>query len=558
MKRLPLVITGLVSLSACGDFQDVTKMQKENEQAINEAKLPDAPVAEHISRPWLLGDLLPPQAEVPALLRAPVNMFSARPIGLRDAALMASAESGIPVSLDDDLDSTTLASSSQGFGQRNPVQFNGTSLPPPPTVSSFAQPSPTANAAGRQKGIGPWFSYQGDKAGLFAALATRFGVYQKYEAGGIRFYRTETRTFVIPAFGGKPAETSSGITAMTGPGQSAGSGGMGMGMGMGGMSGSSSNGGSAGAASGSMSFSTSASYDAWKNIQATAEMISGGAQIVADSSLGRLSATGTPRQLDRLDEWVRSIQADMMKQVSLVLTIYQVKLTHEQNLGWQPKVGFETAAKAWGFQTTPLSLLQPQGSSSPLNLGGSILDTAGGTAGQFKGTSFVMQSLAQIGVVTDRSQRTAVTLNNHPAPFNVTTNTTYVCGTNTVLATNAGSSSSIQQCTTSAGITGDITPRVVDNRILLHVSLHLATLLGLKDVNQNGGYVQQPQTASAVFDSEAGLESGNTLVISGYMANQGQKTKNGVGVADNFLLGGAGDAQTQKQMIFLTVTARTL
>lgn len=561
MNRRVLTLTGLLMLSSCGDFQDVNKMQRDNEKAISEAKMPDAPVIEHIDRPWLLGDLIPAQTQIPAILKVPARLTVKRPIALRDAVLMAGRDTGVAVTLDDDLDNTQPDTHTQLPVSSSPLQVGGMTLPPPPAANFLQNTAATAPSA-HWHGIGDWFAYSGTRAGLFEALATRFGVYQKFEHDHVRFYRTETRTFVIPAFGGKPTETSGGVNAMTGTGQNSGgtggmSGGMGgMSGGMGGMGGSS--GGSTGSSTGFTSYSSNTSYDAWKNIQATAQMVSGGAQIIADSSLGRLSARGTPIQLDRLKDWAEGLQRDMLKQVSLELRIYQVKVTNEQNYDWQPQLGFKDAAKVWGFETTPISLIQPQTSDTPFNLGGSILDTATGTTGQFAGTKFVLQALAHLGVVTDQNERTAVTLNNHPAPFNVSTNTTFVCNSNTVLATNAGSSSSLQQCVTSAGITGDITPRVVDNRIMLHVSLNLQTLLGLKDVNKNNTYLQQPQTASSVFESEATLESGNILVLSGYIDNQGQKTKNGVGTADNFLFGGGGDAQTQKQMIFITVRARTL
>jgi hypothetical protein len=48
------------------------------------------------------------------------------------------------------------------------------------------------------------------------------------------------------------------------------------------------------------------------------------------------------------------------------------------------------------------------------------------------------------------------------------------------------------------------------------------------------------------------------LVLTGYANDSTQVSRNGVGSASNWLLGGGGDAQVQKQMIVITVEARIL
>lgn len=570
-SALLTTVSCLTLLTGCADFKEVRKTEREAEAIDKDYKIPQRPVVTVSDKPWLLGDTVHDVEKIPEILLHPAGITLARPVSLRDAAIIASRVTHIPVSVAQDAEQDISTSAGS-------ASYNVTDLPPPPAASngpslqmrpanaggmerSYSRPNQQLSSSGAStwSGVGLWLQYQGTREGVFQTLATRFGVWQRWVDGKVEFYRTLTKTWSIPAFSGDTTSDAS-IIAYTGGGN--GSSGMGGGSSM--MSGGSSsggmggNGGSSGQSSGMASIIAHSKTNKWQTIQKTASVVAGDAQVVADEGLGTVSVTGTPDQIARVGEWVEGLRDDMLKQVAIEVHVYTVKISHESNYGFSPTFSFASHGGLLGLTSTPASIPQLQTTDTPFSFGASILDTGKGTGGLFSGSKVVVQALQQLGNVTEQYDRSVVTTNNQTAPFQNGINTTYLANSSSVLATNSGSSNSLSPGVVMSGFMGSVTPKIIDNHILLHLNFLLQTLQAITTITSGASSIQAPKTSSTSLDDTVTLQNNSTLVLSGYVDDATSRKRNGVGSALDWVLGGGGDATIDKTHVVVTVEAHTL
>ena len=563
LRPIALSTTVLLALSGCAEFNDAR--HKENAY-YNRAETTHIPARELISasdKPYLIGEPVKPAAVIPPLLREAITVSWSRPLSLREAATQLSIRTGIPIRVRADADDTFVAADTT---QQNTLSgmtapsFNGISLPAPPAVQSGALPQATrpvrrTSYAPTYSGRGPWLEYTGTRHGLFATLATRFGVSERFADGTEEFFRNITKTYVIPAFEEKTTDSAMITTVAGGGGGSNTGSGMGnMGGGMssgmaGGMGSSGSSGGNQG--QGMTGASVQSTTDRLANMQEAALQAANGADVLMDAGLGTLTATGTPEQIAGLDEWYDGMKAILTKQVAITLRVWALKFDRESNYGVSPQVAAKQFSKYFVASAAPAAIPLIQSQSTPFSFGAQIVK------GKMNGTDLSVQALQSLNNATELDERGIVTTNGVPAPFQHGTTTAYVQYASSYLATNAGSSSSQSPGYIMAGFEGLVTPRISDDQIVLNLHFQIQTLLSLALASGTSG-MQLPTTSSTIQASNIVLRNGEMLVLSGYSGDSTKRQMNGVGSPYNWLFGGGGDADTIKNRILITVEAHTL
>lgn len=549
-KPVTTLLTVLPFLASCTDFNAAMLKSRGVEKEMSDAAKAERPVTV-INEPYLLPSQISNTKEsTPVALQVPTSILIARPTSLREAAGLVSETTGVPIFIEPDADVADEDDAS-------PV-FNGITLPPPPGVAV----SSTTSTGGSQKarpwhGIGPWFRYSGTKAGLFDALALRFGVYAEFDGHTETFFKTQTKTFSIPGFN-RDTKQNSTIAAVTGGGASSSSGGMSSGF-SGGGSASGANSSGSGVSSGVTSVSSKSDTNVFKNMQKTAQSLIGDGKAFLDPDLGILTVSGAPYQIRRVERWVNALKSDLTQTVAISVHVYTLKNTNSSNYGFNPKLALKTAGQAYGLSLVPAAAPLVSSSTTPFSFGATVLSTAKGTAGQFSGSEIAVQALSEMGKVTEVYSHSAMTTNGIIVPFQNSINTTYLAQASAVTAVNAGTTASLTPGQVMSGFTGDVTPRVLsDNRIMLQLNFVLQTLLGIGEISSGDSKIQTPKTSSTSLDSTVVLHSGSTLVLTGYVDDASQLTRRGAGSAFNWLLGGGGDAQLSKTQIVVTVEAHTL
>lgn len=563
LRPIALSTTVLLALGGCTEFNNARHQENAYYDRAQTTHIPARELISSSDKPYLIGDPVKPTAVIPPLLREAITVSWSRPLSLREAATQLSIRTGIPIRVRADADDTfTAADTGQqnSFSGMTAPSFNGTSLPAPPAIQSGPSPQaqhPVRRAAhiSTYSGRGPWLEYTGTRHGLFATLATRFGVSERFADGTEEFFRNITKTYVIPAFEEKTTDSAMITTVAGGGGGSNTGSGMGnMGGGMssgmsGGMGSSGSSGGNQG--QGMTGASVQSTTDRLAHLQEAALQAANGADVLMDAGLGTLTATGTPEQIAGLDEWYDGMKAILTKQVAITLRVWALKFDRESNYGVSPQVAAKQFSKYFVASAAPAAIPLIQSQSTPFSFGAQIVK------GKMNGTDLSVQALQSLNNATELDERGIVTTNGVPAPFQHGTTTAYVQYASSYLATNAGSSSSQSPGYIMAGFEGLVTPRISDDQIVLNLHFQIQTLLSLALASGTSG-MQLPTTSSTIQASNIVLRNGEMLVLSGYSGDSTKRQMNGVGSPYNWLFGGGGDADNVKNRILITVEAHTL
>jgi len=531
--RATLLCGLLVSQAGCSTFHEVSGIHADAMAGVTANGIPTPATVQTVDTPYLLGQAVNVVESQPALLGQQITLVSSRPQSVFRVAGQISQLTGIPVNV---TGLSAGADSSSAVATHAPI---GVGLPPPP-ASLLAGVSD----AGSSDLPDVTLRYSGPLNGLMDTVASQTGLSWKFQDGGITLFRVETQTFMIPAL----AWTTSGsnqIAASVGASTSSAAGGGG-------------GGGTSTQSAGETTITTSSTADVWSDLTATAKAMSGGAIVTASKSTGTITVTGTPDQISQVGNWVKSIVPVLSKQVALTVQVYAVHINREQNYGFTPTVAFENAAKSLGVNVTGAPAPAVTGTTAPFSFGASILSTATGSAGQWSGSQIAVQALATIGTVDQVFSRDLVTLNGQEAPIQVAQQIGYLQSSSTTATTNAGTTSSLTPGTITAGFTGSITPRIIGGKIFLGMNITISSLDSLQTITSGGSSIQLPTTDDSVVQQSASLQSGSTLMITGFQQNQGRQTNNGVGSPYLPIFGGGADATVNKILIAIVVTARTL
>ena len=372
-------------------------------------------------------------------------------------------------------------------------------------------------------------SYKGPLSGLLNEVSSRFGIWWKYEKDQIFFYKYETRTFTVYSLPTKPS----------------------LKVNMGGES-------SGESGNASATLTSGAELELWSNIQKAIEsMIGGDSKLSVDSVNGTVTLTGTPIEIKKVAKYINEQNTRLSRQVAISVKVLQVTLSDSDQYGLDLSGGFNDGK-------TSLTVASPNGLSDEIekNINMTI------APGNWSVTTFI-QALSEKNNTTLVTSGTVTTLNNKPAPIQVTRKENYI---SEITKTNSGSSDtgsdydiSTETEEIETGFTLNVLPRIMEHgRMLMMFNLTLSDLISLEkvylqtneDPNEpaSGEYIQNPIIETRGFTQEVALKSGESLILSGYERVENEAKKTGVGSADNSVLGGTAVATKDRSLLVIILT----
>lgn len=494
---------------------------------------------------WLLGDKIEASTPQPAIYGRRVVFRNADPVSLSDIATWIASNVGVPAVVDASVDGSAATASAAGGAS------GATATKAAKSVAAMIAPLPglmpgvvgAASAAVLPEDQPrEAIRYEGSLGGLLDIVDARYHVWSRYRNGRITLFRTETRTFAIPVI----ADSGSMKGTISTKGSS-----------YGGSSSSSSSSSDSTTSGDSQDIALNVDLEPWKNIEKTVGAVAGtGATVVADSSLGLLTVTGTPPQCDRVSDWVKSMTAMFGKQVAIDVHLYQVKETSEDNYGASLTLAFASKGGHTDLSLSSASIPTVSSSYSAMSFGASIV---GGT---LSGSSAAVQALSTMGKVSELVSRSGITQNGKTLALQAATEEGYVQSTTTTSTTSVGSSTSIQTGTLVPGFTSSFIPKVIDGRILIDFDMTLSNLASLTTYtsgsSSNESSVQLPTMEMTRLQQSVSLKPGETLVLTGMKQQKATTTNNGTGSAYLPIFGGGVDAQRDNVVIAVVITARLL
>lgn len=365
-------------------------------------------------------------------------------------------------------------------------------------------------------------SYQGPLSGFLDEVSSRFGVWWKYENNDIYFYKFITKTFVVYSLPSKPN----------------------MSVNIGGSA-------SGGGGSSSISLSSSIEVEMWGNFEKSiSSMISEGAKLTVSPSDGTITLTATPNDIKLVAKYINEQNARLSRQVAISVKIMQVTLSDKDRYGLDLKASFGDGITSIGLTGT--SGLGAEDLSSSLTWG---------VINKKWSADAIVQAISAKNRSTLVTSGTVTTLNNKPAPIQVTQKQNYI---SEMTKTNNGTDGtnydiSVTTEEIETGFTLDVLPRILEHgRMLVLFNMTLSDLLSLEKVSfgsaDENQYIQNPKIESRAFTQEVALTSGESLILTGYEKVTSNTDKSGTGSAENSLLGGQALAEKERNILVIVLT----
>lgn len=385
-------------------------------------------------------------------------------------------------------------------------------------------------------------NYEGKLSGFLDQVAARFNLWWRYQNNEIVFYQMETRIFTFYAL-----PTTSNLSATIGGTSSGGDGG-----------------------NTSTNLDSSIETNFWEEVESTVTaMIPENAQITSSKTNGTITVTASPYTLQRVAQYVRSMNDKLSRQVAISVKVLQVTLSDEEQIGLNlnlvtsalsKRIGFDIAtttaltAASGSTDSLTMGLVQPDASgnwitdqSNPWNklwkqnyilkettnaAGETIYEWVPNTDSPYSATSAVIDAISKQGATSLVTSATVTTLNNKVAPVQVSTETSYIASTEmtvqdgiTTITPTTG--------TVNAGFTMEVLPRILDHgRLLLMFTMTITELTNMETITTGSSMTQLPTIETRGFVQEVAMVSGSTLILSGFekVQSSNERTKGVTGM----------------------------
>lgn len=405
------------------------------------------------------GDPLPARFET----EDGITLVSTSPVSLLQISEQITSLTGITVRVDDMI-LNEVKSATQG--QTNEAEIGGVSSN---TSTELFMPA-----------------YSGKLSGLLDQIVSRFALWWRYKNGVITFYKMETRVFTIYAL--PVTSNMSANIAGTSSGESGGS--------------------------TSASMDSSIQLDFWTQLeQAVTAMLPEGATLNIIPTNGTMTVTAPPFTLQRISQYVTSMNEKLARQVAISVKVLNVTLNDSQQMTLN-------VTSVLNFINDKLKMNLTSATPSIENISSNLNMTLIPGDKHIGETNLIVQALNDQGTTSLVTSASVTTMNNRIAPIQVSTDESYVEKIETTMNSDT-TSVSITPAKINYGFTMEVLPRILDHgRLLLMFTM---TLTELEEMGQATGggtetttTVQLPKIRTRGFVQEVAMMSGSTLMLTGF------------------------------------------
>ncbi len=376
----------------------------------------------------------------------------------------------------------------------------------------------------------------GSFTGLLDHIALKLGgIHWKYANHNIQFNNIETKTFVIYTTADDSNSTSSVSSSSS--------------------TGGASSGGSSGGTNGP-SASIKSKLSVWDDLKAMMPLVlSPTGKFFISNSMGTITITDKPSYIQKAEEKINEFNSILSLQALIQIKVFKVTLTDGDQYAINWNLVFNSLSKNTGMSF--INAFPTQGNTG--SFGVNILKTAGANnpnsnIAQIAGSSAMINALSTQGRATLETSGAITTTNNQVAPLKVGNLISYPATSQSTATAAVGTTSTVQANTVSTGFTVITLPHILDNhRMVLSYALNLSS--NTMDIQTNNGITTKYPNVAAVDSLEhVFINSGETLILSGFEQTGGNLNQQGIGSASNWLFGGGVNAGKTKDIVVIMIT----
>lgn len=369
--------------------------------------------------------------------------------------------------------------------------------------------------------------YKGSVTGLLDLVASKAGLFWKFENGEIVMRRFETRSFILdmaPGTVSYESEIKSDLST----------------------NGASDQQGSSTSDSVHTVKSEIKGQSAFAAIKAGVEsMLSSGGQISLSESTGGLTVTDTPQVMEKVARYVKTQNAIASKQVAIRADVYEI--SSDENGNFDPQV-----TALYSFNGFKMGLADDTFSFSPNR-------DSSATNHQFSGDSKAAFKMLRTNKnVSQVSSSTIYAQNGEPTPFQQLDEIGYLAQVEVQTAENENASNiaTLKPGKTSQGFSMTVIPRVTsDGRVMMKFAVDSSRLNSIDSYGLDGGaQIQVPNRSTNKNNQLVTVKSGEPLMIAGIERTTNNATITSPLGRHSWLLGGSQQGGKKKIMTMIVLT----
>jgi type IVB pilus formation R64 PilN family outer membrane protein len=535
ITRYTALALAVLALSACATTapERAANLQRSIEEdattALNRAQVVQpvrGPVVQDV--PYVDVRPVPKRDTLPLIFQREVTFNEPIGVPFQVLAQRIQAQTGVSVTYQAELLETSEAAGAAPGQNSQSLEALLSALPPVGETASISMPMASGISV----------SYSGPLKGLFDTVAADTGAYWRYEPNmnRVNFYRFETETFRIEAVVGSGSSTASIGGGSSGEGLS----------------------------SGQASSDHSTSGSVWADVEAgVAKLLSPEGVYITSTSLGTLLVRDRPDRMDIVREFVREQNAALSTQVTFEVNVYRVLVRDEdaKGLNWNGVFQRLIASSPYQINFLTNNTANQEGLAQGII---SVKPEANGQPQRWGGSAVLLQALSSLGNTSVVTSVTAVTVNNTATPVRVTRKRSYVAEISQAIAGQGGTSvatgAQINQEELETGLVMYLLPHVQSDgkRVLVKATASLTSLERFDTFTTDEQTVQQPQVASREFSQTAWLNSGETLVLSGFEQAEGASDRSSPFDWRIWPVSGTRTSRHEREIVVLTITPNVM
>lgn len=548
MMLIPLLLAALLAMSGCSSKriapiqkdvlaqkEDATKLMRQIDRNGENVKPNKAPT-ENTEGIWL-----PVRKLRDNELQAAAHMTTSRRISInrdfrsiQEVAERITLLMGVPVSVAPDQASGSSSSSSSST--TTSATATTPTTPPGMTTGGMFTPYGMGSASSYNPSIIS-LSYDGPLSGFLDVAAARFGLSWEWAGDSIRFYRFTTKTFRVLALPGDTTLQNT-VSNTTGGSSSSGSGG-----------------GGASTASNQQT-GVSSTLSVWSAINDSIKnMLSKDGKVIATAATGTVTVTDTPQRVAEVEKFIENQNASLSKQVVINVRVLSIELTNNDEYGVNWNAVYNSLSKNTGWTFSNAFTTSPSTSNLTLK----ILNTAGKATNSdiqsWQGSSALIAALASQGHVSQVTSASLTTLNNQPAPLQVGRQTTYLASSTTSVGTiGVAPTTTLTPGQITTGFSMAVVPHILDKgKLMLQYAVNISSLLNMYTVSSNSSSIQAPDIDTRNFLQRVMLNSGDTLVLTGFEQATLDASTQGMTNANSPSLGGGVKGKRNRSVLVILI-----
>lgn len=353
---------------------------------------------------------------------------------------------------------------------------------------------------------GQTYHFQGTFEELLNTVANKTNTNWKFEGGAVTFSRSITRTFQLAALPGSTSMQSSFSTSSDQQGQGGGSGGEDEG-------------------AQSETSLNAGSIEVWSSIEkAIGAMLSEQGEVTMSPGLGTVTVTDHPTVVKRVKQFVQYQNKKLKQRVTIHYKLLTIESSKNSSAGVQWDAILENVADRY-----QVSLGQDLANVATSGLNMQLVNAGGQDLAQ--NSEAIIEAFREVSDASVMTDGSVTTLNNQPAPVQVLENRTFV-NELTAESSDGGTAQGVETSQLRTGFSMSVLPRVLrDRSMLLQFTISLSKFEQLRQTTQG---VEAPETRSRSFMQRTRIQSGQTMILTGFEQVENSQSDQGSWLGGGF------------------------